>query len=64
MNLSDRVLSEHTVLSIKNTCVPPAELSTILPIVPRMPYISCMGGERDTTDPNRKIFTLYSDSHA
>ena len=25
-----------------------------------MPYISCMGGERDTTDPNRKIFTLSS----
>ena len=25
-----------------------------------MPYIRCMGGERDTTDPNRKIFTLSS----
>ncbi len=31
MNLSDRVLSEHTVLSIKNTCVPLTELSTIPP---------------------------------
>ncbi len=25
-----------------------------------MPYIRCMGGERDITDPNRKIFTLSS----